>query len=82
MYNGRKQWRAFRDELLALPDKHESHPYHPDDETTAVVTRNGESYTLRITSAAQRAGAPPEVYFDDVETYDSVFGVIGATGVL
>ena len=79
MYNGRNAWKAFREELLTLPDAHETNPYHPDDETTVCVVRAGDVYTVHVESCATRSDGIPETYFRGQQDYD-LHGAIGATG--
>lgn len=81
MYFGRMDWEKYRDELTTLPDNHETNPYHPDAETTCVVVRKGDVYTVHVESCATRSDGIPETYFRGQQDYD-LHGAIGATGML
>lgn len=77
MYQGRESYSAWAGEVRALESGQETCPYHPDGETTACVTRDGDAYVLHV----QAVDAFGRVDFDKSETFD-IFGVLGAGGML
>ena len=78
MFNGRESWAAFRSEVQSLPDKYETAPYKPDDETTCVVVRDGDTFTVHVCCVDRDSH---HTYFERSEAFD-VHGAIGAAGAL